>query len=208
VFFRLRVIGKENVPRSGPVIVASNHVSYLDPILVGVSLPRRLNYLAKEEIFKNRFFSWFLGKLQAFPVSRGRVGPSTIRNTLQLMEQGRALLLFPEGTRGDGRNFLKAKSGIGIIAERSGAAIIPAYVHGAEKVLPRGSRMFRLHPVTVCFGSPFLLSSSSFESEGGKKKAYGELGERVMGQIESLKIGIEHEAEARYLDLSKGCAPL
>jgi 1-acyl-sn-glycerol-3-phosphate acyltransferase len=188
VFLRLKVLGKENVPKSGPVIFASNHVSYLDPILVGVSLPRRLNFLAKEEIFKSRPLSWLMRKLQAFPVSRERVGPSTVRNALQLLGKGKGLLLFPEGTRGDGKSFLKAKNGIGIIAGRSGAAIIPTYLRGPETVLPRGSRWVHLHPVTVFFGSPLLLNPSSFPGEAAKKKAYGEVADQVMEQIEKLKI--------------------
>jgi 1-acyl-sn-glycerol-3-phosphate acyltransferase len=98
------------------------------------------------------------------------------------------LLLFPEGTRGDGKSFLKAKNGIGIIAGRSGAAIIPTYVQGPEKVLPRGSRWVHLHPVTVFFGSPLLPNPSSFTGEAAKRKAYGEVADQVMEQIEKLKI--------------------
>jgi len=193
--FRLKVIGRENVPKSGSIILASNHISYLDPILVGVSSPRRLNYLAKEEIFKNPLISWLLRKLQAFTVSRERVGPSAIRNSLQLLEKGKALLLFPEGTRGDGRNLLKAKNGIGIIAERSGAAIIPTYLQGPEKVLPRGSHWVHLHPVTVCFGPPLLVSPLSSASEVGKRRAYGEFADRVMDQIERLRLHADQRPE-------------
>jgi 1-acyl-sn-glycerol-3-phosphate acyltransferase len=197
VFFDLKVIGRENVPRSGPVILASNHVSYLDPILIGVSVSRRLNFLAKEEIFKNPLFSWLLKKLQTFPVSRERAGPSAVRNALRLVEKGKALLLFPEGTRGDGKSLLKAKNGIGVIAGRSGAVIVPVYLEGSQKILPRGSRWVRLHPVTVYFGPPLPPnSSSSFAREAGKKKAYGEVAEQVMDQIERLKLRVERSPEA------------
>jgi len=195
VFLGLKIVGRENVPKTGPVILASNHVSYLDPIIVGVSLPRRLNFLAKEEIFNGPLLSWLMKKLQAFPVSRERVGPSTVRNALKLLEKGKALLLFPEGTRGDGKSFLKAKNGIGIIAGRSGAVIIPTYLRGPEKVLPRGSRWVHLHPITVFFGPPLLPSSSSFASEVAKRKGYGELAEKVMVQIERLKLYMEQSPE-------------
>ena len=195
VFLSLQVIGRENVPKSGPVIFASNHVSYLDPILVAVSLTRRLNFLAKEEIFKSLLVSWLMKKLQAFPVSRERVGSSTLRNALQLLIKGKGLLLFPEGTRGDGKSFLKAKNGIGIIAGRSGAVIIPTYLRGPEKVLPRRSRWVHLHPVTVFFGLPLIPNSSSFASETTKKKGYGEVADQVMEQIENLKLQIEQSPE-------------
>jgi len=196
VFFDLKVIGRENVPKSGSVILASNHVSYLDPILMGVSVSRRLNFLAKEEIFKNPLFSWFLKKLQTFPVSRKRVGPSTVRNALRLVEKGKVLLLFPEGTRGDGKSLLKAKNGIGVIAGRSGAVIVHAYLEGPQMILPRGSRWVRLHSVTVYFGPPLLPNSSSFASEAGKKKAYEEVAGQVMDQIERLRLHMERSPEA------------
>jgi 1-acyl-sn-glycerol-3-phosphate acyltransferase len=196
VFFDLKVIGRENVPKSGSVILASNHVSYLDPILIGVSVSRRLNFLAKEELFKNPLLSWLLKKLQAFPVSRKQVGPSTVKNALRLVAKGRVLLLFPEGTRGDGKSLLKAKNGIGVIAGRSGAVIVPAYLEGPQEVLPRGSRWVRLHPVTVYFGAPLLPNSSSFASEAGKKEANGELADQVMDQIERLKLHMERSPGA------------
>jgi 1-acyl-sn-glycerol-3-phosphate acyltransferase len=187
VFFRLKVIGTENVPRTGPVILASNHVSYLDPLFLGVSLPRRLNYLAKEELFRTPLSAWFLNKLQAFPVSREKVSASSVRKSFQLVNQGKALLLFPEGTRGDGKDLLKGKRGIGIIAEKSKAAIVPAYLHGPEKILPRGSNRLHFHEVSVCFGPPLFLSLASVKWGEEKERGYEEVAERVMSEIANLK---------------------
>lgn len=189
ILFGLRVVGEENVPRSGPVILASNHVSYLDPILVGVSVPRRVYYMAKEEIFKNLLISWFMKKLQAFPVSRGRLGSSTMKKALQIVKMGKMILLFPEGTRGDGSSLLKAKPGIGIIAGRSGAPLVPVFLHGPEKVLPRGSWWLRIHRVTVSFGSPVLPSLGRVGQS--KKDEYGDLVNRVMEGIEKIKKSME-----------------
>lgn len=147
--------------------------------------------MAKEEIFRNPLAGWFLRSLQAFPVSRQKASSSTIRKALELMKRGRALLLFPEGTRGDGKTLQRAKPGIAIIAERSGAPLIPVYLHGAEKVLPRGSRWFRLHPVTVGFGVPVLPGSSSSALGEHKKGHYENLMSRVMVRIEEMKNNME-----------------
>jgi len=195
VLFRLRVVGEENVPKSGPVILASNHVSYLDPIFLGVSLRRKVHYMAKEEIFRNPLISWFIRKLQGFPVSRQRVGSSTIKKAFQLMERGKVLLLFPEGTRGDGSTLRKARPGIGIIAERSGAPLVPVYLQGPERVLPRGSRWLRLHQVTVGFGMPVLPGSSSSPPGEPKKGDYEYLVNQVMAGIEKIKKYMEERRE-------------
>ena len=148
--------------------------------------------MAKEEIFRNPLAGWFLRSLQAFPVSRQKVSSSTIRKALEVMKRGRVLLLFPEGTRGDGKTLQRAKPGIAIIAERSGAPLIPVYLHGAERVLPRGSRWFRLHPVTVSFGAPVFPESSSSSALGEHKKGhYEDLMSRVMMVVAEMKKNLE-----------------
>jgi 1-acyl-sn-glycerol-3-phosphate acyltransferase len=193
-FFRLRVVGGGNVPRTGPLILASNHVSYLDPIFLGVSLPRKANYMAKEEIFTNPPISWFLGKLQAYPVSRNRVNSSSIRRALDLLKKGRVLLLFPEGTRGDGRTLQKAKPGIAIIGEKSGAPMVPVFLQGPEKVLPRGSRRIRLHKVTVHIGAPIIPQPSSRPWES-KRQDHASLVDQVMARIEAMKRNVENDGQ-------------
>jgi len=189
ILFRFRVVGEENVPKRGSVILASNHVSYLDPIFVGISLPRKIHYMAKEEIFRNPLLSWFMRKLQAFPVSRDRVGPTSMKRALQVIKKEKMILLFPEGTRGDGKTLLRAKPGIGAIAEKSGAPIVPVFLQGPEKVLPRGSWRLRFHQVTVGFGLPLLPPSP----RGGesKKNDYEDLATGVMEGIERVKKAME-----------------
>jgi len=208
------VVGGENVPRTGPLILASNHVSYLDPIFLGVSLPRKANYMAKEEIFRNPLISWFLGKLQAYPVSRDRVNSSSIRRTLDLLKKGRVLLLFPEGTRGDGKGLQKAKPGIAIIGQKSGAPMIPAFLQGPEKVLPRGSGRIRLHKVTVHIGTPVIIEPFSRPWES-KRQDHASLVDQVMARIEAMKRDVEDDGRTesgrecssrgkRYSQRSKG----
>jgi len=151
-FFAFSVEGQEHVPESGPVILAPNHVSYLDPVVVGIAVSRRIHFMAKRELFRNPLIGWFLRALQAYPVTRERVDPSTLKRTLCFLAAGQAVLMFPEGTRGDGRVLRPAKPGIGVVAGRSGATVIPVFHWGAERVLPRGSHRLHRAPVRVRFG--------------------------------------------------------
>src|SRR5574337_682314 len=134
-FFALSVEGEEHVPKSGPVILAPNHVSYLDPVVVGVAMSRRVHFMGKKELFRNPLVGWFLHGLQVFPVTRERVDPSTLKRTLSFLAAGQVVLMFPEGTRGDGRALRPAKPGIGVVAARSGAAVVPVFHRGTERAL-------------------------------------------------------------------------
>ncbi len=156
-FFAFSVEGQERVPESGPVILAPNHVSYLDPFLVGVAVSRRVHFMAKKELFRNPLVGWLLRGVQAYPVTRERVDPSTLKRTLSLLAAGQVVLMFPEGTRGDGRALGQAKPGIAVIAAHSGAVVVPVFHWGAEQVLARGSRRVRRAPLRVRFGPPLTF---------------------------------------------------
>ncbi len=150
--FHLRVEGSGNVPASGPVILAPNHVSYLDPVVVGIAAPRPVHFMAKRELFERPILGWIISRLNAYPVTRERVDPSTVKHTLSLLAEGQAVPIFPEGTRGDGTRLGPLRPGIGVIAARSGAAVVPVFHGGAETVLPRGARGIRRAPLWVRFG--------------------------------------------------------
>ncbi len=159
IFFAFSVEGQEHVPESGPVILAPNHVSYLDPVVVGIAVTRRVHFMAKKELFRNPLIGWFLRGLQAYPVTRERVDPSTLKRTLSLLAAGQAVLMFPEGTRGDGRALRAAKPGIAVVAARSGAVVVPVFHWGTERVMPRGCRWVRRAPVRVRFGAPLVFAA-------------------------------------------------
>jgi 1-acyl-sn-glycerol-3-phosphate acyltransferase len=158
LFFGLQVEGLEHIPRTGAAILAPNHVSYLDPVVVGVSLPpRRIHFMAKGELFRGRLGGWFFRSLQAYPVDRERLDPSTLKRTLSLLEAGQIVLMFPEGTRGDGRALGPAKPGVAMIAARSRVPVVPVFHWGTERVLPRGSHRIRHAPLRVRFGPPLYF---------------------------------------------------
>lgn len=151
----LKVVSGDNLPSEGPVIVAANHLSHLDPPAVACASRRRLTFMARKSLFKNRVFGWLISSVGAFPVRRGEADTEAVRLSLRLLDEGRAVLMFPEGTRGDGKTLGTISSGIAMLASRSGAAVVPVGIVGTHDKLPRGSKSIRRGKVTVVFGPPF-----------------------------------------------------
>lgn len=165
----IRGYGRKNVPRRGPVIIAPNHVSHLDPPAVALTCPRRLRFMAKEELFRNPLFGALLRACRAFPVRRGTGDTEAIRWTLASLERGEAVLMFPEGTRGDARQLGFVNRGVVMIAKRSGAKIVPVAVVGTHKKMPRGGRL-KWGFVRVAFGEPFTYEDVVAKA-GSEKEA-------------------------------------
>lgn len=159
-FFRictggLQSYGEENIPKTGPVIFAPNHLSNLDPPAVACGTNKRqLAFMAKEELFKG-IFGKLIASVGAFKVRRGESDTESIRMALALLEQGRALLVFPEGTRGNGKQMGPFNRGVAMLAKRSGAAVVPIGVVGTHIVAPKGGKGLKRHLITVAYGKPF-----------------------------------------------------
>ena len=135
---RLRVEGREFIPLTGPAIIAANHVSFLDPFIIGVAIQRHVHFMAKEELFRFRPLGWLLRQYQAFPVYRRQSDRQAMNRAIFLLQRGEIVVIFPEGTRGDGSRLGPAKPGIALIAARTGAPVIPAYHCGTEKCSREG----------------------------------------------------------------------
>jgi len=154
--FKLRVFGRENVPLEGPVILVSNHQSFLDPILVGVGLARPIHFLARSTLFESsRLFGALIRSLNAIPLKRSGFSKEALRQCIDLISAGGALALFPEGTRTHNGNIGPLKSGFSVIARRAKATVVPVLVDGAFKAWPRSKLLPGLIPITVRFGKPF-----------------------------------------------------
>ena len=134
LYFRLSRIGRENIPATGPIIFASNHRSFLDPFIVGVLNRRPVYYVAKSEIFKNRFVAWFVSSLGAFPVRRGAGDPDMLATARAILERGDCILIFPEGTRTRPGSLGRPKRGVGRLALETGAPVVPVALIGTEAV--------------------------------------------------------------------------
>jgi 1-acyl-sn-glycerol-3-phosphate acyltransferase len=168
--FDIEIQGKENIPLKGGAILASNHLSYLDPIVIGLLVPRKINFMAKRELFENSLFGFFISKLGAFPVRRERLDRKTYQRALGLLKKGMILVLFPEGTRGRRGNLGLLREGTARIAVRTKVPLIPVVIRGTGKALPRGKKIIRLAKIKVRIGKP-LESEPLYEGRDIKRKA-------------------------------------
>ena len=129
--FDLKVYGRENVPRAGPVLLVCNHQSNLDPMLIGVRLDRTLSYIAKSELFENRCADLLLRWLGAFPVRQRSVDVYALKEAIARLRQGRALAIFPEGSRTPDREMLPIQRGVGLVVRRTSVPVLPVALDGS-----------------------------------------------------------------------------
>jgi 1-acyl-sn-glycerol-3-phosphate acyltransferase len=185
LFFRLESRGREHVPREGALLLVANHVSLLDPPFIGGAAPRQLYFLAKEELFRIPLFGRLIHAVNARPVRRDGSDSRALKSTLRLLGEGKAILIFPEGTRGRGDGRLgEGKPGAGMLAVMSGAAVVPVYVSGTDRALPRGATLPRPAKVRVTFGPPLHFKAGRDE---GRKEQYREASAEMMRAIAQLR---------------------
>ena len=152
---QLVIDGIERVPREGPLLVVSNHLSNIDPLLFGGYGPGAMFCMSKRELFTNRFVAWVLGGCNCFPVDRGSADRWALRTAFDILSARGRLLIFLEGTRAAVPGMKQAEAGIGFLARRSGARVLPVAIWGTEQALPRGRKLPRRIPIRMEFGSPF-----------------------------------------------------
>lgn len=184
LLFRLRSRGAEHVPAQGTVLVVSNHMSVLDPLLIGCSSPRQLSSLAKAELFAIPGFGGLLRRLGAHPLRREGGDAGALRTALRVLKSGGALLMFPEGTRGEEGVLGPAKPGAGMLAVLAGAQVVPAYVSGSGRAWPRGRRFPRRADVTVTFGPPLPMAAGG---TANRKDDYEAMSRAMMAAIAGLR---------------------
>lgn len=182
----MKIVGKRNIPRDGGVLFVANHLSYLDPIIVGAASPRVLNYLARADLFSIPLFSQLIRGLNAIPLKRDRFDRSSLMKCTNILKDGKALLLFPEGTRGIDGKLGEGKLGAGMIAYYSKKPVIPTYIVGSGKVLPRGKFIPRLKQVCIIFGKPVNLDIQ-FDPSDKKKQIYEIAVKRIMDALKELQ---------------------
>ena len=154
LFYRIRVHGLENFPEPGSTLICSNHQSFLDPVVLGVTSPRPLNYLARETLFKILPIRLFLSLNDAIPIDLDSMGMAGIKESLKRLKRGETLVLFPEGTRSDNGELLPFKPGFDLLARRSKARMLPIALDGCYQAFPRNAILPRLGEIQVVIGQP------------------------------------------------------
>lgn len=177
VVFFVKLVGKENLPKEGPVILAVNHTSLWDPPVLIASVPRHMRVMAKKELFDHKMLKPILNLADAFPVTRGANDIGAIKTALQTLKNGDVFAIFPSGRRVLANESSEAKAGVALIAARSGAPVIPVAMRG-------GYRLFR--QVKIYFGEPV-----SIHPKDGKRPTGEELqafADEIMKRIDSLGV--------------------
>jgi 1-acyl-sn-glycerol-3-phosphate acyltransferase len=188
ICFRFQYSGSGKVPKEDDprgVILAPNHASYIDPPLLGISLKRRVTFLAKDYLFKHGFVGAVLRGIGCYPIKSESANDfKSIRDLIRILKQGACVTVFPEGTRSDDGNFREPEGGIGFLAMKSGAWVVPVYIKGSFEAFPRGAKGIKMRPVKVFYGEPFVASEERFGSGG---EAYMAVSRHIMAEIAKLK---------------------
>lgn len=153
-FFRLEVKGNELIPKEGGFVLASNHASFLDPIILGVACPRLLNFAAKDTLFKNRLFGALLLRVGAFPIRRWSADIAAIRESVRRLQNNFGLVVFPEGSRNNSGEMQNVSSGFVLIADKANVPIVPAWISGSDRAWGKGMKIIRPAKIKVVFGNP------------------------------------------------------
>jgi len=163
--YRVRHWGQHNIPAEGGVLVVSNHQSHFDPPLVGMACPRRMNYLARDTLFRFGPFRWLIQSLDAIPIDREGIGLAGIKESLRRLKRGEMVLIFPEGTRTPDGEIGAFRPGFTALAVRSRSAILPVAVEGAYSAWPRRNLFPRFGTIHVMYGEPIGPDEAATMSE-------------------------------------------
>lgn len=189
-YFRWRVNNPENVPAEGPVILAANHMSFLDPPLVASGINRLVSILARESLFRYPGVGWLLRSWNAVPVDRDGGGAKGLRAIMGRLDEGGAILLFPEGTRSEDGKLGQARAGVGLTVIKSAAPVVPVRVFGTLEAYGRNVKIPRPHQIIVSYGKPIDFSALRAEaktcSKARLKEIYQEVADRIMREIAAL----------------------
>lgn len=175
--FRAKIVGRKNVPRTGPVILASNHLSFIDSVIITLFAPRPVSFLAKDSYFTGKGVKGFLSKtffrsIGAIPVTRGvgQAAQQALDAGLGLLHEGEAFAIYPEGTRSRDGRLYRGKTGVAWLALNAGVPVVPVALSGTDKVQPIGTKGIRPAKVTIQFGEPLDLSRHGKADSGRARR--------------------------------------
>lgn len=179
LYFRCRIEGKHHIPPNGPTLICANHVSYVDPPLVGSSWPRPIQYLARATLFRG-FGAWLYPRLNCIPVDQKNPSSAALKTCIRALKEQKEVIMFPEGARSVNGDLGEAQSGVGLIIAKTKPVVVPVHIEGAHKAFPRGSFFPKPVKITLRFGTPIDYTSRQLESG---KQAYQAIATEVMQAI-------------------------
>jgi len=183
IFFRLSVKGRDNIPREGAFIAASNHIAYADPVVIGSIIKREIGFMAKAELFKTKFMKKLLAKLNAFPIHRGKSDVASFKTSIHILSDlKKPLLVFPEGTRILTGELGQPKRGAAFIASKTKVPILPIYIKNSDRLLQ--CTLF-LRRIKIRIGP--LIEYSEYQNLVSHRSKYSEFSQLVMARIQLLK---------------------
>lgn len=189
--YRPIIEGADNLPQQGPVVLASNHLSVIDSVLIPLAAPRRIHYLAKADVFERHgllgaFLRWLLSSLGAMPVRRGErhAAQAALDSALEVLNADRALLVYPEGTRSRDGRLYRGRTGVAWLALTAGCPVVPVGVEGTQHMMPVGVRFPRIRRVSVRFGEPVTFAADHERAQSARTRR--EVTEQIMTAIAEL----------------------
>ena len=184
-FWRLKIVGKENLPATGPFVLAPVHRSFIDFALTSGITRRRMRYMGKDSLWKVGLFGKFISALGAYPVHRGGADREALKRTVEVLQGGEPVVIFPEGTRQSGPKVEHLFEGAAYVASKVGVPVVPVGIGGSEQALRKGKKLPRPVKVTIVVGEPIAPPSPS---EGGRtsRRAVHELTVQLRDEIQEL----------------------
>ena len=189
IFWKINMVGIENVPKEGGLILASNHVSYLDPIVLAITMKRKICFIAKKEAFNNIFGNTILKQLNAFPVDRGKIDIRSLKKALSILQENKVLGIFPEGARSLDGELQELKLGIIKIAMKTGVPILPVGIIGTHKIYSHGKSFPTLfkYNITVCYGPLQYFDKGKIRDKMYQKESINLLSQKITELTNSHK---------------------
>ncbi|MCX6356531.1 MAG: lysophospholipid acyltransferase family protein [Candidatus Aureabacteria bacterium] len=189
IVFRWEASGIEYVPRTGGAILAVNHSSVVDAPLGGVALERKIWFLGRSSLIKNKFLAFIMNCQHMIPINRGTADVRAIRRIIELLESGEIVLMFPEGTRGVGGRLGPGKGGVGLFVAHARADVIPCYIANSWRAMPRGAIVPRPRKIRILYGP--VIRYEEFKDVPVNRDGFRRISEAIMSRIAGLKAQVE-----------------
>jgi 1-acyl-sn-glycerol-3-phosphate acyltransferase len=189
VWFHHEVVHRERLIEEGPALIVCNHVSYLDPPMVGISFRREIWFLARKSLFRG-FGAWLYPRLNVIPVDQDQPDMTGLKNIIRLLRRGERVLLFPEGSRSWDGTPQKGEPGVGLVIARTGVPVQPLRIFGAHEAMPRGASLPQPGKVRIVVGEPIIFSDA--ERATRDRDGYSRLSEKTMQAIAALELPEGH----------------